>query len=383
VSDSIDELRDYCRGKIGATASSCSDGFDVLSGSLAGFAEFYPDESPPVALLRVSTSDLKKLTKKFARVRISDKKPRDTKGWEWTDVPADGSVSQAILIQLIDRSYQIVLAEQSEHTRYELELISRNLSAHALLAELIDHHSFERIREQIEACAKPALLLKTSQIDETALPVGRSKLGGRPDLPKGVTWPRTSDGAPLEFLAQINLAEAADVATLTDLPKSGLLSAFFAATQVFGGGEEPTDDSTRVLYHPSLDGLRRAKAPAGGFDFKPAAVEFVPILSLPDLPDMSFAPAKIGKAEMQRLRDLGFAFDTVSRYLLGNPPMHKLLGYADDHDESSTAGLQLLLQLASDFNMGWGDDGFLSFWLKPSELKKRDFSNVVINHESA
>ncbi|MBD3756467.1 MAG: DUF1963 domain-containing protein, partial [Gammaproteobacteria bacterium] len=45
-------------------------------------------------------------------------------------------------------------------------------------------------------------------------PAGRSKVGGYPDLPAGVEWPRTVDetdfvkaGAPLHFMAQIDLSE--------------------------------------------------------------------------------------------------------------------------------------------------------------------------------
>lgn len=55
---------------------------------------------------------------------------------------------------------------------------------------------------------------------------GATKLGGAPDA-LGFEWPRAPDGAPLPFLAQIDLKEAATAGGLAWLPTSGRLL-FFA-----------------------------------------------------------------------------------------------------------------------------------------------------------
>ncbi|MFY3307823.1 DUF1963 domain-containing protein [Achromobacter ruhlandii] len=39
------------------------------------------------------------------------------------------------------------------------------------------------------AQARPALVLATAAADEAAIPLGASKIGGRPDLPPGMAWP--------------------------------------------------------------------------------------------------------------------------------------------------------------------------------------------------
>src|SRR4051794_17562521 len=62
--------------------------------------------------------------------------------------------------------------------------------------------------------------------------VGGCRIGGVPDLPQGVEWPRLSRGArsippPLSFLLQVNLAEVAFADREQVLPKSGMLYFFF------------------------------------------------------------------------------------------------------------------------------------------------------------
>ncbi|WZB74238.1 hypothetical protein WJ972_25470 [Achromobacter insuavis] len=45
------------------------------------------------------------------------------------------------------------------------------------------------IVSRLLAQARPALLLATTAGDEDAIPLGASKIGGRPDLPPGMAWP--------------------------------------------------------------------------------------------------------------------------------------------------------------------------------------------------
>ena len=61
-----------------------------------------------------------------------------------------------------------------------------------------------------------------------------SKIGGRPDVPQDFVWPyfesenykKVVANRPLSFMAQINLAEAAEFDKEGLLPKQGLLSFF-------------------------------------------------------------------------------------------------------------------------------------------------------------
>jgi hypothetical protein len=191
------------------------------------------------------------------------------------------------------------------------------------------------------------------------------------------------------------LADAAAVEPLSGLPRTGLLSVFSVyGWQVEGDADpqlpagEPADDWTRILYHPAADGLKRQRTPAKVNAFPAAAVEFVPVLSLPShRREPVRAALNISDDDQWRFFDLYHTFETVTKYPLGNPPMHQLLGYAkyeqDFVDAVAEQKLRLLFQLASDGNAGmtWGDGGYLYFWVKPADLRREDFSRVVTDYQ--
>lgn len=385
----IDRLRDHCRTRPGAL-----DRFDlfntciVLGGFQNEFVKLLPDRSPPIARLRLRDSDRTALS--VPDIRESDILPGDTPGWMWADLPLDGSVPEAKLIQLIDRSYQLVVDGLSDDDKYEIGLFGRSLTARVLLAELIDHYGFKHKRKQIEAFVERALLLRTSKTDESILPIGQSKIGGRPDLPPGIVWPMLSTGKPLVFLAQINLAESAEVETFADLPRIGLLSVFSA----YGWQEDGDDgtwlpvqtspDWTRILYQPTANGLRRQESPTGVKTFPAAPVKFVPILSLPeDEGEPVLATLCASDDDQSRFSKIHCTFNSVTMSPLGHPPKHQLLGYPfyEQGIEPMVVKqkLRMVFQLESDDNIAmlWGDGGRLYFWMKPDDLKKCNFSRVI------
>ncbi|HKV83847.1 MAG TPA: YwqG family protein [Ktedonobacterales bacterium] len=105
--------------------------------------------------------------------------------------------------------------------------------------------------DDILAIAAPCIWLDSRRDDENAIATGASKLGGAPDLPNGVEWPRWRD-LPMGFIAQTRLDEVALYDDERILPATGLLSYFFA-TDGEPKGSAADDDPTswRVLY---LDG---------------------------------------------------------------------------------------------------------------------------------
>ncbi len=150
----------------------------------------------------------------------------------------------------------------------------------------------------------------------------------------------------------------------------------------------PAADWTRILYHASARGLERRETPAGTNSFPAAAVEFVPILSLPThRREPVRAALDISEDDQQRFQALLGTFETVTRYHLGNPPNHQLLGDASYEqtflEEVAEQGLRLVFQLASDNRaaMCWGDGGYLYFWARPADIETRDFSRVVTDYQ--
>ncbi|HUR54326.1 MAG TPA: DUF1963 domain-containing protein [Gemmataceae bacterium] len=128
---------------------------------------------------------------------------------------------------------------------------------------------------KVLAQVRPCVNAESARRPDRAIPVGHSKLGGRPDVPDGFEWPARR-GVPCWFLAQIDLAAlrrpAAPLPSRAAsavrrpvrrptarpldagfrLPRAGLLSFFYHDD----GG--PPGPGSRVYYFPPA-GLRRAE----------------------------------------------------------------------------------------------------------------------------
>ncbi len=129
----------------------------------------------------------------------------------------------------------------------------------------------EEIRAQIHAfdlddyadpilkSVKNAIHIRREQVEDEAIPIGASKLGGSPDVPPDFTW-YTYQDTPLTFIGQFRLSEVAphDVDHL--LPERGMLYFFYEGNSFPYEGD--VSNATRVLYLPEEDvELRRIPHP--------------------------------------------------------------------------------------------------------------------------
>lgn len=227
--------------------------------------------------------------------------------------------------------------------------------------------------------------------------LGGCRIGGLPDLPAGVHWPRLSaalnsgpsgmprEDEPLWFLMQVNLSEvaASDVANL--LPKAGMLYFFFH----WHAAEEPkAPDAGLVLFHEgSAQGLRRVEAPADihsaghfrGFDLLPRLEWTVPRCDGTNYELSFWDNLDDCVAEVQGL-DVGW----------GPAPVHRMLGHPEFlQADGLSQGDALLLQVSSDCPAGlssvgpypetgmmWGDVGRIYYIISEADLKARHFGSV-------
>jgi uncharacterized protein YwqG len=215
-------------------------------------------------------------------------------------------------------------------------------------------------REKVLALAQHAITIRATPVDD--VPLGASRTGGSPDLPKGTRWPALG-GFPLAFAAQIRLEDVAPYDLDRLLPPRGIL-AFFVFDAVLHDGPQEYG-AGKVLYFEEPGELVRMSMPEPtraqrerGYSrvFYPlCALRFATELQLPHVSHPSVRKAKLG-AKYDELADPG-------------PPRHQLLGYRNGYHESP-AGTQLLLQLASDdpSGMEWGDVEDLSFTLPAKAL---------------
>ncbi len=273
---------------------------------------------------------------------------------------------------------------------------------------------FEPYREQLAATVKPYIQIQT-QVTQTAT-LWQSKFLGLPYLPKSISPPKTPAGDYLYLLAQINFAE---VPNLEGFPSQGILQFYIAKDELYLYGadfDHPTAQTHfQILYHPNPEPDESKLVTH--FDFMPSPWDdgesYTPFeiyskyLSKPDsclaltfhqkaapisLYDYQYE-ALIGR-ELMSLRPSGDAigdeFRHYSQHYSQQFEGHKLGGYPTFTQSDPRSRLPqdqepyaLLLQIDSEDNgkigILWGDTGICNFFIRPSALKKLDFSDVLYN----
>jgi Domain of unknown function (DUF1963) len=131
------------------------------------------------------------------------------------------------------------------------------------------------------ACSPARLAGQAERFASPRLPVHRGHrrnltLGGKPDLPAALDWPRGGDG-PLAFCGQVNTRDVEPLFGVDGWQPGERLLLFFA------GPEDAVDAPGRVLSAP-LDYLEPRDIPAdlpGVSRWEESALDVVPVLSLP------------------------------------------------------------------------------------------------------
>jgi uncharacterized protein YwqG len=245
--------------------------------------------------------------------------------------------------------------------------------------------------ERLNANAQPCLSVWHANA------VQRSKLGGLPAVPHRFEWP-VWNGAPLQFLCQLDLEEIHRASPVGWLPKDGLLSFFYDAEQSTWGFDPNDRGSWRVLLFPAEAEL--ASADGSGVELLPEVfVRFEPGVSLPDpertglswnqVPDEAWSyldSQRIGDASCHQVGGWPNAIQNDGMELECQLASNGVYvgtsdGYHGEEAKRLTAGAgdwRLLFQLDSDEDAGmqWGDVGRLYFWVREADASKGDFSGV-------
>ena len=292
---------------------------------------------------------------------------------------------------------------------------------------------------ELRRVAVPALSL--TEYGEPGIgDTGRSRVGGGPDLPEGIEWPRCDGAFHWNFLAQVNLGELP--AFHEDMPKNGLLSFFtgedytrwkvlyFPAGTVLEAHELPEDaeymtitahrmlswdrDQERYIIDAAdmnglaveTDGSGRMFFTRGGepvpvfsseYDISWAArlLRIEQSLSIPSYTNTSLDQDS-EFYESAGLEDSEDALWEIKKSMgVGDGPQHQMFGLAEDMDGyreraaeyaceqgwtdiAEPGGWFVLLKLASggEANFSFSDYGDLIFMIHRADAAKGDFSRV-------
>ena len=269
----------------------------------------------------------------------------------------------------------------------------------------------------LEPMQKSSIRIEYGDSSDTELPVGSSKIGGKPDLPPDFEWyyfrGESFDGItetrPLSFLAQINCEEVSKYNIDLLLPSKGVLY-FFYELDTMTWGFDPKDRGSATVYYYAgdLTDLRKTDFPIDlheDYIIPEFPIMFSSMIELPDF------------EEFLELHDDGLnhilweAYDEAKNTIVvenEDEAITKLLGYANviqngmllecelasngvfvgnsdgyanisTQQKENSKKWQLLLQLDSiltgEYEMLWGDVGRIYFYINTDDLNAMNFNN--------
>lgn len=264
------------------------------------------------------------------------------------------------------------------------------------------------LTEEIACRIRPSIRLTAQQVLAEAIELGATRMGGVPDLPEGVEWPK-KDGRPLTPILQLRMSDVLRLDREAVLPRSGWLCFFYDAVEQPWGFEPAHRDGWKVLYFDvPLDRLRRLPVPAQPDGvYQPCLVRVKAEDTLPD------SSALITEGVLEHMSaDFDAYFDLVYDYICGEDGCrHRLLGnpnviqgemrftcqYAsngiycgdlsaeeDPRARALEPGVEdwvLLLQVDSDEDgpgWMWGDCGRIYFWVRKQDLAHLNFDHAWV-----
>ncbi len=182
-------------------------------------------------------------------------------------------------------------------------------------------------KEELIKMIKPTIGIKTKVTDDKNLQVGKSKIGGKPDLPKDFEWPR-ANGKPMLFCAQYNLTELIKFDKQDQLPKKGFFYIFLSLDEKwneFNGVNKPF----KFIFSEN-ENIIRTEFPSDieeNQKFKTAEIQYFQFYTIPD--DENYKLFEFDK----KYDDFYFYFyQPTDEYIIeelyqDSNKMHQILGY--------------------------------------------------------
>lgn len=271
----------------------------------------------------------------------------------------------------------------------------------AHLRQLIDEHGLSQHQAAILATVRPAIFLGLGPNEEGQ--VGQSRIGGVPDLPASLPWPKDSSlDRYRPFILQINFAELPTFPG-NPLPERGMLYLF--------AGEIEDDSDQLVIYTGGEQLQPRILLDDAEFvtdwydDLVPHRLTFA---LAPDIPRWATSDYE----DLGAILDGEDVLDDLGRALSDNS-VGKLLGYVSGigHDPREDAYVvrevnpewlynyeqrgtldmshannwHNLLEIHSnwDVDVMFGDAGYLQVLIHAEDLIRQNYSRVYVNLESS
>lgn len=269
------------------------------------------------------------------------------------------------------------------------------------------------LNKVLDEMNKNAINLEFEFNNNVDIPIGTSKFGGNPDVPKNFDWfyysgedfNGVTEKRPLSFLAQINCEEINKYDEDSLLPSKGILYFFYELSTMTWGFDPKDKGSAKVFYFDGdVTELKRTNFPndlEDDFKFPELQLGFTKKYDLPCYEEFTELIDYEGWDHYDKVRS--------SKGHEDEETVSKLLGYADLIQggmllqcEQVTNGIycgntpeitpeaqntfkencnqwQLLFQLdtvtTNHFELMFGDSGRIYYYIKKEDLKKSKFDD--------
>lgn len=241
---------------------------------------------------------------------------------------------------------------------------------------------------------KPAVALTP----DPSLPIEPkgSRLFGPAFLPEGEEWPSDKKGRTLDFLAQLNLADCAE---LEGYPVDGFVQFFIGRDDLYGANFDelqkgdfvvrwlPSSSEGSLHDAPHTDEFDQSGiddfSPSSDFELRRRGIMLKPSL-ITDQMNLAVVDASKRFFNLDHKRyDTNPLYDELDEIQLASSSGHHTGGYPafTQSDIREYGEYQeydhVLLRLTSDNFMMWGDVGECVFMIPSGDLAKGDFSRVI------
>lgn len=292
------------------------------------------------------------------------------------------SIAAVVALLFVFLSRRVKAADEKRHAMTDP---IRTVVDRASLEEAFKVLGLEEHWPKALPLVRDQVVMHTTPIALEELPLGASRIGGVPDLPRDMSWPMGPSGGPLGFLAQVDLEEAAPHEHSGLLPRSGWLCFFYGSA---GADVDPETSAVLFVEGAAADMERKAVPDSVPEDlrFKPCSIRYEGRVSLPlefEHKDKLDLPLEQGDLLMDPLMR-----DSAGNKLLGwpdsiqGPPEEEAVVavFATRQGNGTIAvsrdDVRLLFQIDSEegkTGMMWGDAGMMYFLLPEADLKARRF----------
>lgn len=251
----------------------------------------------------------------------------------------------------------------------------------------------EKIYNKIKKYVKEGINIKVTPNYDEYLEIGDSKIGGCPDLPINMEWPKF-ENKYMPFFAQLNFSQIKKYDKENLLPENGILYFFISHSDYvdYMCSDNCYKTYKTIVYSGDINNLERKIKPKSlkkgkdeygiqGF-LGTGKISFENIFTFPSPTSSIFEHLDFDNYLTEK------EYDIYSE-LTNRDERNQILGYPflvqnelwNEKTEDKDWVLLLQLSEVCELDLHWGDAGVNYIYIKKKDLKNKNFDNILYDFQ--